>query len=49
MIGTKRTPLDLYDCKQAVAFALPLLQVELRNHDFFMGTETISYYYLNVN
>jgi hypothetical protein len=30
-------PQEIYDCRAAVAFAIPQLQVDLRNHDYFMG------------
>lgn len=28
---------ELFDCQSAVVLVLPQLQVDLRNHDFFMG------------
>lgn len=28
---------ELYDCRTATAFVIPMMQVDLRNHDFFMG------------
>ncbi|KAK4047646.1 Macrophage colony-stimulating factor 1 receptor [Microbotryomycetes sp. JL201] len=34
--GTLLLPQEIYDCRSAVAVLLPHMQVDLRNHDYFM-------------
>ncbi|ORY77194.1 hypothetical protein BCR35DRAFT_353168 [Leucosporidium creatinivorum] len=34
--GLLLMPQEIYDCRSAVAFAIPQMQVDLRNHDYYM-------------